>query len=544
MTGQQPSNSRLDLARKRVEERARAKSDKMHLANDVLGYDFQECHRELFAQYPDFDESKPWAEQIAGYEDILVLWPRGHYKSTALKVVLIQAVLNNPDIPILLMQGNVSLTELFLEEIAKHFRGEVPESRLKELFPEFCGTKKALANNKKSLTVPCRRRTQTPQATFTVASPKSIKTLQHYWLGAFDDLQNESNSTNPVQVEKVYSDFISLQPLVQHGGRWVSGTRWAFGDCYEQIMLWSKTQEQKGVRKWRISVKTCWKEDGSVRFPRFQKRNGQIDGFTREDLLQLLEQRPTWFACQYLNHPVIESQQTITPDLLNSALIAPLAAPALSRAILFLDLAATNETGHSDDCVIVAGKLDSQAKMYVADQRGGLWTTMTFALNVIDMALKHRPSKILIEKSSAGMIFVEFLRVVAREKGIVLPVDFIQVDTKPDAKNTRVGALAGHIKAKRFLFFFGLSCWEKSVEQAIQFPKGRYGHDDWPDTWALMARYFAQSTLFMPMPEVATTRHPVVALLDRDPVTQQIDLMGREVESRDGVGEMGGDFCC
>lgn len=534
----------LELARNKVAERARAKSDKMYLANEVLGYDFQECHRELFAQYPTFDGSKSWAAQIAGFEDVLVLWSRGHYKSTAIKVVIIQAILNNPDITILLMQGNITLTEVFMEEIAKHFRGDVPDSRLRDLFPEFCGTKKTLKNTKRAFTVPCRRRTQTPQATCTVASPKSIKTSQHYLLGIFDDLQNESNSTNPKQVEKVYQDFINCQPLVQHGARWVSGTRWAFGDCYEQIMEWSKSQEAKNARKWNISVKSCWTDDDSVRFPRFTKRNGEQDGFTREVLLQLLEQRPAWFACQYLNKPVIESQQMLTKAILNEARIFPGAAPALSRAILFLDLAATSDTGHSDDCVIVAGKLDGLGKMYVADQRGGLWTTMTFALNVIDMALLHRPHKILIEKSSAGMIFVEFLKVVAREKSIFLPLDFINVDTRPDAKNTRVGALAGHVKSKRFLFFLGLACWEKAVEQAIQFPKGRYGHDDWPDTWALMAQHFAKSILFLPITPIATTKHPMVALLDRDPVTQQIDLMGEERECRDGVGEMGGDFSC
>jgi hypothetical protein len=538
-----PSESKIELVRKKADERARAKTDKMYLANEVLGYDFQECHRELFALYPDFSDTS-WAEQIVGFEDILVLWPRGHYKSTAVKVVIVQAILNNPDIPILLMQGNIALTELFMEEIAKHFRGEVPDSRLRELFPEFCGSKKELNNTKRSFTVPCRKRTQTPQATCTVASPKSIKTSQHYLLGIFDDLQNESNSTNPVQVEKVYQDFINCQPLVQHGARWVSGTRWAFGDCYEQIIEWARVQEKALGRKWRISVKDCWSDDRKdVRFERFKKRNGEYDGFTRQDLLQLLAQRPAWFACQYLNKPVLESQQIITKEMLDGARIVPDHAPALGRPVFFLDLAATDSDTYSDDCVILVGQVDGKGKMYASDQRGGLWNALTFALNIIQSALAHRPMKILIEKSAAGMIFVDFLRIVAREKGIYLPLDFIKVDTKADAKNRRVEALAGHIKQGRFKFFFGLAQWEKACEQAIQFPKGRHGHDDYPDTWALMAQHFSQSMLFLPNPQIPTTRHPVVAILDRDPVSQ-IDSTGQESECRDGMGTMGGDFAC
>ena len=52
------------LAQQIVEDRARAKTDKFFLANSVLGFDFQECHAELFACFPSFDSNKPWAETI------------------------------------------------------------------------------------------------------------------------------------------------------------------------------------------------------------------------------------------------------------------------------------------------------------------------------------------------------------------------------------------------------------------------------------------------------------------------------------------------
>jgi predicted phage terminase large subunit-like protein len=483
------------IAEQRVVDRDRARRDKMFLANEVLGYDFQECHRELFAQYPDFDASKSWVEQIAGKEDILVLWPRGHYKSTAIKVCIIQAILNNPDITILLLQGTVQLTQIFLEEMVKHFRGEVAGSRLKELFPEFCGSKKKLQSTVKGFTVPCRIRKQTPQATCTIAGVKSTKASQHYMLGVFDDLQNDSNSSNPKKIANVYTIFIDLQPLVQHGGRWVSGTRWAWGDLYEQLLRWSKSQEEKGARKWHISIKTCWTDDKkAVRFPKFTRKDGEKDGFTREDLLQLLEQRPAWFACQYLNHPVLEGKQPFPEERMLAAVCASTDAPALSQPLLFIDLA-TGGDSEADDAVILVPKVDAAGRIFIVDGIGGQWSVPDLALHVLAMALKHRPLRVMLEKSAAGHVFVEYLKVIARDKGIALPIEFLPVNNTKDAKRIRIAALEGWLRTKRLFFFAGLTCWGKMLEQFKQFGGSSRRHDDYPDTVALIAQFYGSQRI-------------------------------------------------
>lgn len=529
----------IEIAQQLVADRMRAKTDRMFLARDVLGYDFTEdTHAELFTQFPAFDEKKSWAEQFSK-RDVLILWSRGHFKTTAVIVIVIQAILVYSDIRVILMQGSRPNTENLLSEIASHFNGEAQQSRLAELFPEFCGTRKKIKQSAGSFTTPARKRKQLPQATCTVASPRTLKTGQHYDLGIFDDLINDQNYRNPKLLLKAQEDFDMCYPLIDPGcPRFVTGTRYAFGDLYDEIM-----RRNEGKDEWTISVKTCWKEDGQVRFPQQKARDGRTIGFTREMLLAIMRDTPTIFATQYLNQPMLDSQQVLTKELLDRALIPNFKAPALTQSVLFLDLA-TTDTDKSDDCVIVVGKQDAEANMYVADQRGGIWSTNTFAMNVIDVALKHRPRLILLEKSAAGTIFGEFLKVCAKAKGIILPIDYIKVDNRPDAKNRRVEALAGHIRAGRFRFFLGLPCWDKACEQAIQFPKGRYGHDDWPDTWALMAQHFSQTILSLPVTAIQATRHSVVALLDRDVAMSSIDLMGQESDSKDGVGDMGAEFSC
>src|SRR5262249_11263733 len=137
-----------------------------------------------------------------------------------------------------------------------------------------------------------------------VASPKTVKTGQHFDLGIFDDLVNDQNYRSVGQLEKVRADFDMCFPLIDPGcPRFVSGTRYAFGDLYEVLIKRSKRAEGKGRADWTISVTTCWKDDGTVRFPEFTGKDGNKHGFSKELLLQIQRDTPTLFATQYLNRP-------------------------------------------------------------------------------------------------------------------------------------------------------------------------------------------------------------------------------------------------
>lgn len=523
------------LLEKRLADRERARKDRMFLACEVLGYDFTpETHQELFDQYPSFDDQKPWAEQFTN-GDVLILWPRGHFKSTAVVVLVIQAILCNPDIRILLMQGSLKVTKGLVAEIRSHFDGTHSRSKFRELFPEFCGDKKTLQASSEKFTTPARIRKQLQQATVTAFSAKTTKTGQHFDAGFFDDLVNAENYRNPELLAKVEEDFGMARPLVDPGcPRFVSGTRYAFGDLYENII-------RRNQGEWTVSVKTCWKDgaDRVPRFPRFKTKDGRWVGLTREMLEQIERETPGIFASQYLNYPIASSQQVLPEHVLLEAVIARDDAPPLSQAILFVDLASEGE--NPDDSVCIAGKQDQVGRMYAVDMDGGVLPVAAMAVLVINMVLRHRPLKVLIEKTASAIYFVAYLQTVCKDRGIRVPIDYIKVNNKPDAKNKRVEALAGHIKGKRFFFFAGLKCWEKFVEQAKQFPKGKHGHDDWPDTAGLMAQEMSGKYIGV-MGNQQRSKHRIVDLLARDPAMQGIDNMGQDV----GVvnGDCGSEFAC
>ena len=524
-----------EQARKKVDYRARAKKDRLFLANEILGYDFQtDTHTELFAQYPTFDENKAWVEQSV-QKNVLVLWPRGHYKTTAIVVVIIQAILNNPDIRVLLMQGSIKVTKNLLKEVASHFLGDAANSKLIDLFPEFCGSRHVLKASAESFTVPARRRKQLPQATVTVASPRSIKTGQHYDLGIFDDLVNDQNYKKLELLAKVETDFNDCQPLIDPGCyRFVSGTRYAFGDLYENIL-----RRNKG--EWTTSVKTCWSDEKMTipRFPQRKLEDGRFIGFTAEMLHQIRQDTPGLFASQYLNSPVLEGSQIFTEEKMLSAVIAEKDSPALTQPLLIIDVATAGDDD-SDDSVILAVKLDVQGRVYIVDGIGGCWNTPDLAIKIIEMSLKHRPLRVMFEKSAAGEVFSEYLKVIAKDKGLALPIDFIPVDNRKDAKLIRTSNVEGLLRNRRLFFFVNIPCWAKILEQFKQFPKGR--HDDYRDTVALATKHFDHN--YVPMaPGPQRSHNPMIALLERD-VRHEAIVTSLNSEVLSEPGSMGSDFCC
>lgn len=509
----------LDIAQKIAAARSRCKTDIFFLA-DQLGYDFQlETHAELFACFPKLDPTKPWVEQQA-VKDVMILWPRGHYKTTAAIVFVIYCILNFPNIRVLLMSGTVTVTtENLFFPILAHFSGEAQNSRFKELFPEYCGTKKELRAGSKRFTTCARTERQLGQGTVTVASAGSVKSGQHFTLGLFDDLVNDKTYQNPALLEKTLRSFTLAQALIDPGCyRIVTGTRYSFGDLYEKVLRWDSNK----AGNWTISIKDCW-TDGSVnlpddqkkpRFPRFKKKNGELAGFDTDELLTMQGNDPANFACQYLNKPIHSSQQAYTPEMMDEACIAAQDTPPLSHSIMMLDLA-SGTSAHSDDRVITVGKIDTMGVGYLTDMRGGQWIPVDFASHIIDMVLRHRPMTIFYENTASGTYFASFLRLIAQQKAIYLPLQPLKVDNRDDAKTMRITALAGVIKKKRFRFLKGVPKYDKLKEQATRYPRNEYGHDDYIDTAALLYQELSKEMLSLPIKNVP--RNAILALIaDRE----------------------------
>src|SRR5947209_120458 len=110
-----------DEAKKLTELRHKARTDHMYLAR-LLGFDgFQEdVHKALFDCFVKKDRKKA-IEQQDKVKDRLILWPRGHYKTTAVSVDIIQWILNFPNITIGIMTAEMEAAKQRLGEVKDKF---------------------------------------------------------------------------------------------------------------------------------------------------------------------------------------------------------------------------------------------------------------------------------------------------------------------------------------------------------------------------------------------------------------------------------------
>lgn len=464
----------------KAEARQKAKTDAVYLS-ELLGYDLQEdVHTDLMGALKSPHDKR------------LILWPRGHFKTSAVVVELVRRILNDPNIRILVMQATLKLTRGWVKEIRSHFDGTNSKSRLPELFPEFCWVGKK--GDSLSFTSPARTRKHLKEATVTGASPRATQTGQHYTLMAFDDLVNTSNFRNVEMLDKLESEFYHFLPLLDPGGDvLVTGTRYSFADIYARIIT-----KDRGINEWAISIRGVYREDGSLLFAeRLVKDGSRKVGFTLELLASLKRQDPEMFAPQYLNTAVATADQLFPPALLQRVTKSkqdpeyPSGAPSL----FVVDLANTS-TAVADNTVISVGRADGRGRVWVEDVVGGQWSPFVIGTTIIAMYLKYRPVRILFEKQAGAEFFVEFLRVLAKDKGVNLPLDYVKSSRQKDAKYLRVAALESAFKTGRLLLLAGITDYPETSEEFEQFPRGR--RDDRPDCIALLFGALAANIPFVP----------------------------------------------
>ncbi len=316
----------------------------------------------------------------------------------------------------------------------------------------------------------------------------------------------------------------------------MSGTRYSHSDAYIRVI-----RQNEQSKEWTISIKTCWSDDGKeVRFPRRETKDGRYIGFTREELLNIKTTDPGMYASQYMQQPASTARQTFTDEMLESRIIVPALAPtSLTVPLMFVDLS-SGSSDRSDDCVIILAKTDHLGKMYITFCRGGQWDTHQLAMHILDVCMRvERPQMIFFEKSAAGRTYVDYLRLYCSTKGITLPLDFLPGDNKPDAKRIRVEALLGYFRTDRLHFFAGLESWMKLKDQFTKWTGDKGQHDDYPDTVALVAQYFAQNVA--QIQPLSAERYPFLRMIEQYGTDVSIVSQPERVHRENDMGDF---FAC
>jgi hypothetical protein len=478
-----------------IRDREKARSDYMYLANECLGYDFQESpHRELFDLYPKF---KP-GEKIHFYDispefkKRLILWSRGTFKTTSVVVLSIMCHINDPDIPQMIISGSKSLAAGIMGEIKAHY--EQPKERFQYLFPEYC---KNNIGNKSEFTLPCRRNPHQRNPSCMISSSKTAKSGLHPGLLLVDDIVNDQNYTSPVLMEKAMEDYRMFEPLVDPGGYVVvTGTRYVFGDPYEEIQRRAaEEQARKGKTIWLISVRNCWRngnrENGPF-FPQTRTKAGKPVGHTPEYLANTeIEMGEELFSCQYLNCPLARGHVVFTEQLLDQQTFHWLKPPENDpdwkgvclpqHGLDFIvgDLAYMNKTRRDLSVLNVCRYWN--ASVWVYHCRFGKWTTSETAEQVFDLVGTYRPRIVWLEGFLGWEAYDTVFRIFAMQMQIPrYPIEWFEMRLDPNAKEERKKSVQGPLNAKRLWLWGGMDGYQELREQMIKFPKSTR-RDDFHD---------------------------------------------------------------
>jgi predicted phage terminase large subunit-like protein len=506
----------------RADHQFKALSDPIFLGK-VMGYDFQEFHRELFEQLPPVPVPGKALSDLSDDKFTLVLWPRGHFKTSATVVRIIQIILNDPDTRIMLMSANQKLTKNWMAEIRSHVRGDNPSSKLLALFPEL-RTEKGSAM---AITIATRRRKHLKDPTLSVATPKAVATGAHCDYFFADDLVHVVNYRNVELQDKLEEDFSHFVPLVDPGGyTCATGTRYTGADVYGRFI--------KKTDKWKVSIKKArWVEPGTIvptlLFPQTTANDGvRKIGFTNELLDSIQKDDPVTYAAQYLNEIHIEGRQIFPQELVLGSVRSRNHPdfPQQSPVYFSLDLAETSKD-ESDHSVIAIGRRDVSGSLWIEDVVGSNWTPNQTATVLINLALKYRPERIFVQKAFGAETFIDFVHVLCAQAGTTgLAMELVKISNQKDAKIIRISSLAPEMRNKRLFLCAGIRDFDRLEEEFEHFPKGR--HDDRPDAIETLATSLNRSLI---VPTLKVRKGPDVLTLLQIAVDEPMpegDTMGND----------------
>lgn len=480
-----------------LEQRLRGQIDHLYLGVELMGYDFQpNPHEALFREFlgKDPEQKKALHELDPKTRKRMILWSRGLFKTSGIIVAIVQLILNFPNIRILILSGSKPLTKRQLGRAKKVF--EKPSAKFRQLYPEFCAPPGEKLGDSEEFTVPCRTLDQLAEPTVCISTAKSVKAGSHFDVIFVDDLVNDQNYKSPKLLEKCWQDYCDIGPLLEPAGyMFITGTPYAPGDTYELIEEAAKREQQEtGSTVWKFSMKSCWirfcktcrhpdlrhdsdrnytappctmpgceckcfvdSGEKQVLFPLAITRDGRQVGHTVEFLeSERREKGEEFFALQYECRRTARDAKAFTPELLDAQTFFHLKViPVDAGTIMVGDL---SYIGQQDRDLSVLFLLKVfMGGLWLYDCIAGKWDSDEAATNILGGMLKHRPQAIWIEAFLGWEAYNNVIMSKAASLGILqVPLAWIPMNNKKDAKMVRIGGIISWLKQKKLWLFRGL----------------------------------------------------------------------------------------
>ena len=408
----------------------------------------------------NYDKYDPALNQM------LLLMPRGTFKSSVVTIGLsIQAILNDPDIRILIDSETFAKAKAFLAEIKGHLEGnEHFREVYHTLYSSYPDARKRDLLWSDSQVIISSRKRHRKEPTISCGGVDVTKNGMHYDLIIMDDLHSELNTQNKDQIQKVIDHYKLAFSLLDPGRPLiVIGTRWSYYDVYQHIL-------DNEADNFNVLVRKAYNRDGTLFFP---------ERLTEQFLEKTKKTQGSYiFSCQYLNEPVDDESATFKQS---NIVRTPWSLVENMPMNWYLSVDPSYEGQYSDYAALVVGGMNHQRDLYV---RHVLRRKMTYGeiIEAIFDIYNRLPGikTILLETIAAQKSIMYELNNEQKRRGTWLPITEIRSRTK--SKEERIRALAPFYEFGHIFHVKECPQLEELEYELIHFPKGT--HDDCIDALA------------------------------------------------------------
>lgn len=441
-------------------ERLLCKNDLYYLAKEVLGY------KDMSPGY-----HRILADTIRTYKDEwqLHLHPRGHFKSTLLTVSeTIQAIINNPNETILIVNAVLGNSVSFLREIKSHFLGN---ERFRYLFPEFVPNKASEEGTTDAFTTPARIDKWIREATVEIAGIDKSVVSRHYSRIIFDDVINNINVSTKEQREKVINSYKEYLSLLNPGGVIrVIGTRWHYYDLYGYLAEEIKAERRANLEPlFKMFVTKAWTDQDQT-IPAFPER------FNRKYLDTLKAKQGSYiFSCQYMNDPQPEEDKVFSRNDIRLAK-EPIRAQEHELFYFCATDPSVSESDSSDPSVILTVAVNSNKQIFIVDIKREWINPDTFIDRVLLTNDKYAPLSFGVEVTAFQKTLKFFLEKEAQRRRQHINIVEMKRSSRI-SKVERIKRIQPFLKAGQIFLCTTDPMPEEHrafLEELDSFPYGRY----------------------------------------------------------------------
>jgi hypothetical protein len=462
----------------------RGRRDLFFFCKEILGYKdmIPRVHQQVCDLWAPYDHTKSYEDQDDCH-NILLLDPRGEFKTSISLGRCLQEWINWPEIATLRMSGVIELVKRSIKEVKDHLIGN---STLRDLYPEAVpwsdkkgeeGMAPTDFGTAFGITHP-KRKNPRREPTLTISSLDSVKSGSHFEKLVGDDLVHEKNyQTRDLLMQTIEDWDLTRNLLNPRGYRELDGTRYDWSDLYGKIIETNKGQ-------WRIHVRPIWTDDLE-----FAKMHGfwipetyqpgdvlhlHPERWTIRELTEIQNDNPYLFNCQRLNNPVPASADNFPMVELVKHTVTRDKYPDTGMLNIFMGWKFNFTDPEAEPAVGVVGGWDSKGRLFIIDLATGHFKPSQIIDIMLEFWQKWPISRLVLADNRKERMLEPGLMSRLRQRRLSFPIDWVKfggAEESEDSLISNVLALEPMLRENQLWFHRDLPNLTNAYLQFSRFPK-------------------------------------------------------------------------